>query len=176
MEITYKNYLIRNASVQDAALLCKWWNDGAIMAHAGFPNGTGQSAEEISEKISHDTDDSCRRLIIELDKTPIGEMSYKNLGDGRVEIGIKICDISKQERGHGRILLSMLFHELLHEKGYSTIVISTDMENLRAQHVYELLGARKLRTVKDAWRSPTGKLHSAVEYELNERDFINYAI
>lgn len=176
MEIRYKKYLIRTAGLQDAALLCRWWNDGAVMAHAGFPDGTGETVEEIKESISRDADDTHRRLIMELDETPIGEMSYENLGDGRAEIGIKICDTSKQEKGYGRILLSMLFRELFHGMGYRAIVISTDVENRRAQHVYELLGARKVKTMENAWRDPAGRLHSFIEYEVEEKQFVDFAV
>lgn len=176
MEITYKRFLIRSAAADDAALLCRWWNDGAVMAHAGFPNGTGQTAEGIAEDIKADADETHRRLITQLDNTPIGEMSYENMGNGRVEIGIKICDTSKQEKGYGRILLSMLFSELFYRMNYKVIMISTDTENLRAQHVYELLGAERVRTLKDAWTDPTGKVHSFVEYELNETSFVNFAV
>lgn len=39
----FGNLTIRNATVEDAVLLSAWWNDGKIMAHAGFPNGTGET-------------------------------------------------------------------------------------------------------------------------------------
>lgn len=51
MLIQYKNLTLRNATIQDTELLSSWWNDGAVMAHAGFPNGTGQTAFEIAERI-----------------------------------------------------------------------------------------------------------------------------
>ena len=41
MYLCHKHLIIRDALVSDAALLCRWWNDGAVMAHAGFPNGLG---------------------------------------------------------------------------------------------------------------------------------------
>lgn len=34
-----ENLAIRITTREDAALLCKWWSDGKVMAHAGFPNG-----------------------------------------------------------------------------------------------------------------------------------------
>ena len=37
---------------------------GMIMAHAGFPNGTGKTAYEIAENLKKDTDED-RHLIIE---------------------------------------------------------------------------------------------------------------
>ena len=39
----FDNLTLRNATVKDADLLSAWWNDGKIMAHAGFPNGTGET-------------------------------------------------------------------------------------------------------------------------------------
>ena len=41
MLLKYRNLTIRDAVVQDAEQLAQWWNDGRVMAHAGFPNGTG---------------------------------------------------------------------------------------------------------------------------------------
>ncbi len=41
MNIQYENLTIRQAEVADAKQLTAWWNDGAVMAHAGFPNGLG---------------------------------------------------------------------------------------------------------------------------------------
>ncbi len=112
MKIEYKGIVIRNAEKGDCEQLAKWWNDGSVMAHAGFPNGLGTSAEEIEKQIETDSDNSKRRLIIENEHIPIGEMSYYNLGDNIAEIGIKICEPDYQEKGMGRIILSMLIGEL----------------------------------------------------------------
>ena len=64
MFLQFKNFTIRNAAVEDADLLSTWWNDGKIMAHAGFPKGLDESAYEIAESLKKDTDEY-RRLIIE---------------------------------------------------------------------------------------------------------------
>jgi uncharacterized protein YodC (DUF2158 family) len=45
MFIQNSNLTIRNATSKDTSILCKWWNDGKVMAHAGFPNGLGISEE-----------------------------------------------------------------------------------------------------------------------------------
>lgn len=63
----FKNRAIRCAEASDAETLTSWWNDGAVMAHAGCPDGFGQTAEEVIDSISKDTDER-RRLIIEIDK------------------------------------------------------------------------------------------------------------
>jgi len=169
------NILIRNAEAEDAVILAEWWNDGAVMAHAGFPNGTGQTADEIARSLEKDTDETRRRLIIEIDGTPAGEMDYRNVGNSTAEMGIKICDFSKQEKGHGRRVLSMLIASLFEDLGYEKIVLDTNLNNTRAQHVYEILGFRKLRVNENSWKNQLGELQSQVEYEMAQADFINYA-
>jgi len=172
--IRYNDIVIRNATVADAAILEHWWNDGTVMAHAGFPNGTGQTAEEIAEKIKSDADKVHRRMMIELAGTPIGETNYYQLSEGVAEIGIKICDFSKHNKGYGKIILSMLISYLFDELGYKKIVLDTNLNNKRAQHVYGQLGFRKVRLRENSWRNQLGELQSAVDYELTQDEFISY--
>lgn len=176
MLLTYENLTIRNATIDDASQLSVWWNDGSIMAHAGFPKGTGQTVEEIADSIKTDTDDTRRRLIIEIAQTPIGEMSYGNMGDGTAEIGIKICDFSLHGKGYGKKLLSMLISSLFNDLGYKKIVLDTNVNNKRAQHVYERLGFRKLRVRENSWKNQLGELQSSIDYEMYPEDFINFAL
>ncbi|HWT73511.1 MAG TPA: hypothetical protein VN258_02150 [Mobilitalea sp.] len=75
MLLQYNGLLIRNATSNDSELLSQWWNDGKIMAHAGFPNGTGQTPKGITESLLQDTDDTHRRLIIENNGHAIGEIN-----------------------------------------------------------------------------------------------------
>lgn len=174
MLLKFENLKIRNATVNDAPLLEKWWNDGTVMAHAGFPNGTGETVEQISESLKHDTDED-RRLIIELDEIPIGEMSYGVEGERTVGIGIKICDFSKHDKGYGKVLLSMLISSLFNDMGYNKIILDTNMKNKRAQHVYEELGFKKVRVKMNSWKNQVGELQSSIDYELFQEDFVNFA-
>ena len=48
MLLKNENLTIRNADAADAEQLAAWWNDGSVMAHAGFPLGLGTSAEKIA--------------------------------------------------------------------------------------------------------------------------------
>jgi len=173
MRIEYKSIIIRNAEKKDCGKLADWWNDGSVMAHAGFPNGLGTNAGEIEKQIETDSDNSKRRLIIENEKIPIGEMSYYNLGDNIAEIGIKICEPDYREKGLGRIILSMLIGELFN-MGYKKIILDTNLKNERAQHVYEKLGFTKVGVRKDAWTDQLGNPQSAVDYELIREHFIEY--
>ena len=174
MLLRYKDQTIRNATAADAPLLAAWWNNGALMAHAGYPKGTGELAPDIAQKIAGDTDATHRRLILEVEGWPVGEMSFRNLGDGSAEIGIKICVIPQQEKGYGRVFLSMLIAALF-DMGYEKIVLDTNLRNLRAQHVYEKLGFRKVAVHENAFQDQLGQWQSSVDYELVPPDFVNFA-
>lgn len=174
MLLTYKNQTIRNATAVDAPLLAAWWNNGALMAHAGYPNGTGETAGGIAQKLAGDDDSTHRRLILEVDGWPVGEMNYRNLQNGSAEIGIKICVLSQQEKGYGRVFLSMLIAGLF-DMGYSKIVLDTNLQNLRAQHVYEKLGFRRVAVHENAFQDQLGQWQSSVDYELLPADFVSFA-
>jgi RimJ/RimL family protein N-acetyltransferase len=167
MLITYKNLKIRDAEPKDAKLLCSWWNNGKVMAHAGFPNGLGTSAEAIVQQIKNEP---AVRQIIEIDGIAVGEMSCRNKGSGAAEIGIKICDFEKQEKGHGTLFLRMMISHLF-SQGYEKIVLDTNANNLRAQHVYEKIGFTRLQLRENSWKDQLGRPQSSIDYELLKADF-----
>lgn len=167
LKIQYKNLTIRQAEVADAKQLAAWWNDGAVMAHAGFPNGLGTTEEEVIEVLSNGL------MVIEESDRLIGECNYREVNGGVAEIGIKICEVDCQNRGVGRMVLSMLIGWLF-RNGYSKIILDTNLTNTRAQHVYESLGFRKVRTNIDAWEDQLGQIQSSVDYELVAKDFHSY--
>ena len=167
MNLQYRSLTIRTAVPSDAAQLTAWWNDGAVMAHAGFPNGLGTTVEKVIAGLKED------RLVLEEDGRLIGEACYRKVGEGIAEIGIKICETDCQNHGLGRIILSMLISWLF-EQGFEKIVLDTNLTNKRAQHVYESLGFRKLRINYDSWTDQLGNKQSSVDYELTEDNFIDF--
>ena len=167
MKIQYENLTLRKAGLPDVKQLAAWWNDGTVMAHAGFPNGVGVTEEEVAKGLGN----GC--MVIEENDRLIGECSYRNIADGIAEIGIKICETDCQNRGIGRKILSMLIGWLF-RNGYSKIVLDTNLTNTRAQHVYESLGFQKVRTNIDSGKDQLGRLQSFVDYELTEKNFISY--
>ena len=172
MRIIYNDLCIRNAEGKDCEQLATWWNDGSVMAHAGFPNGLGTTAEEIKEQIANDSDDTKRRLIIEYRGTSIGEMSFYVYEGKKVEIGIKICNSDFQGKGLGRVILSMLIEKLF-STGYELIFLDTNLKNTTAQHVYELLGFKKIAVNENSWKDQLGELQTSIDYELRASDFCN---
>ena len=173
MKLEYQDILVRNAEEGDCSQLAAWWNDGSVMAHAGFPLGLGTTPEKIAREIAADSDETRRRLILAYQGKPIGEMSFRILENGSAEIGVKICEAAYQERGIGRKALSMLIGELF-RRGWVKIILDTNLNNTRAQHVYELLGFQKTGVRYDAWTDQVGRLQSAVDYELTREHFVDY--
>lgn len=174
MERKHNNISFRNVGIGDAEQLCKWWNDGLVMAHAGFPNGLGTTVEEVAARIEKESDETNRRHIIFFENIAIGEMNYRNLGNRTCEIGIKICDTDNQNKGLGKIVLSLFIDGLFNEFGYEKILLDTNIKNERAQHVYEQLGFQKVRANMYAWKDQLGNPQSSIDYELTKQNFISY--
>jgi len=172
MNIEKGRLRIRAAKPEDAKLLCVWWNDGNVMAHAGYPNGLGISEEKVTELINADNDLK-QRLVLELDHVPIGEMSYRTPEEKVAEIGIKICDPNQQNNGYGTESLKMLMKYIFENMKYEKIILDTNLRNERAQYVYEKLGFRKLRVNIDAWQDQLGELQSSVDYEISKDEYMN---
>ena len=70
MRIQNENIIIRSATIDDAVQLNKWWNDGNVMEHAGFPNGLGESIEDTITNIQNWEGKLSQLCIIEIDGKP----------------------------------------------------------------------------------------------------------
>lgn len=166
MYLKEDNLVIRAAVKEDAECLCNWWSDGAVMAHAGFPNGLKTDIDKLKINLDKQKDrESSKILIIEFDSKPVGEMSF-SIDNNIAEIGIKICDFSYQEKGFGTKVLKMLITYLFNKKSVEKIVLDTNLRNVRAQHVYEKLGFKKVCIRENSWEDQLGELQSSVDYEL----------
>jgi RimJ/RimL family protein N-acetyltransferase len=164
-----ENVSIRVVMVDDAPLLCNWWNDGKVMEHAGYPNGLNTNTNKILEQIGNEKDNH-RRLIIEIDSNRVGEMCFQ-ITNSVAEIGIKICDFSYQEKGYGTKAIKLLVEYLFRERKVQAIKLDTNRNNRRAQHVYEKIGFIKIKENIDAWQDQIGVMQSSVEYELLREDY-----
>ena len=72
-----------------------------------------------------------------------------------------------------RIILSMFIKELF-SMGYDKIILDTNLKNHRAQHVYEILGFKKVRVRENCWKDQLGEVQSMVDYELEQKSFVEY--
>lgn len=153
---------MRYARESDAKILTSWWNDGAVMAHAGFPRGIGTSEAEVAAKIKLETPKR-RRLILENADQPIGEANYRITDDATAWIGINICDHAQLEHGYGTRFLVLLIGYLFRDVNVSLIKLDTKRENARALHVYRCkIGMRE-----------TACTDLVVEFELTEDEFLS---
>lgn len=79
------------------------------------------------------------------------------------------------DKGLGKVLLSMLILSLFSDMECKRIILDTNVNNKRAQHVYEKLGFRKLQVRENSWKNQIGELQSSIDYELYQEDFVNFA-
>ena len=171
------NLVIRSAEVKDAVQLNNWWNDGAVMAHAGFPNGLRESLEETIAGIKENEEYLDQRCVIEIDGVLAGEMNFNLLEENTAEIGIKICETAYQNQGYGSKLIWMLITYLFEDETLNSkfpvhrIILDTNLKNERAQHVYEKLGFTKVRVNYNAWEDQLGVLQDSVDYEMTKEQF-----
>lgn len=180
MRIEKENIVIRSARLDDAKRLNQWWNDGQVMEHAGFPNGIGEPMEDTIDNIRSREGKLGQLCIIEIDKNPVGELSYGIGGDGAAYPGWKICDFSYQNQGYGPKIIIMLLEFLFTDEAINSkfpiekVVWDTMLENKRAQHIYETkIRAKKIGIRENAWKDQLGSWRSAVDYEITREDFFS---
>lgn len=167
-----KNISIKSATEADAPLLLYWWNDGEIMAHAGFPLGAQTTLEKVKNSISKNTE-SKQLLIIYCEKIPIGEMNYQE-ENNVYSLGIKICNKMFQNNGYGTEILKQFFNYLFTKKNAEKITCDTNLKNIRAQFVYEnKLKMKRVKTTYNSWTNQIGELCSATFFEITKKDFFN---
>lgn len=162
--------IIRESNLNDAEILGTWWNDGNVMEHAGFPNGLGITVKQIEQQIMNNTEKN-KLLIIEYEKQPIGEMYLRFIDLNSAKIGIKICDFAKHGNGIGTKILNGFIDALFQVNRVERIILDTNLNNKRAQHVYEKIGFKKIKVNYNSWKNQLGELQSSVDYELLRKDF-----
>lgn len=163
-----KHITIRSAEINDVELLKAWWSDGAVMAHAGFPNGIETDKEKLKQRIINQQgkEDSSQLLVIQNEDYRIGEMNYRSVGESVYEVGIKICDKEERSKGHGRLCFILLLDHLFNTNKAKKVILDTNMKNTGAQKFYEGLGFIKVKENIDCWKDQLGNLQSAIDYEM----------
>ncbi|MCF7927005.1 MAG: GNAT family N-acetyltransferase [Candidatus Izimaplasma sp.] len=175
MRKNLKEISIRSAKETDATLLASWWADGKIMAHAGFPKGIKTDVKKLKKRLSKNSKDknsASELLIIEVDKTPIGEMNYKLVDQNIYEIGIKICHFSLHRQKFGTKSLTLLLDYLFIEKDAKKVILDTNLDNEKAQKFYIKLGFNQVKINVDSWTDQLGQKQSSIDYELTKERYL----
>jgi RimJ/RimL family protein N-acetyltransferase len=107
MHIKYKQYTIEKAEKHHSNLLASWWNDGNIMSYFGYPLGMNVTEDDVISELDNDQQKLYHRLMICADNTYVGETYYQHLDNETAKIGIRICNHTLQNKGMGRIILSI---------------------------------------------------------------------
>jgi RimJ/RimL family protein N-acetyltransferase len=172
MKYQDQTLIIRNADLDDVDCLIKWWSDGKVMAHAGFPNGIKVSKNELEKRIqnlnqAHQKNEQL--IIIEYEKIKIGEMHYR-ISEVGANIGIKICEFNYHHQGLGTRALKLLIHYLFNEQNVNRIYLDTNLKNINAQKTYEKLGFTKIVIRQDIFVDQLGQKQSCVDYEMLKKN------
>jgi len=177
MNIRRDDITIRSAKLSDAEVICVWWNDGKVMAHAGYPLGLEISIERVEAIIAKNETKLSQCCVIELNEDKIGECNY-SLGADFAEIGIKICESKHRNKGIGTLILKMLIdfifsdYQINYAGVINKIILDTNAKNLRAQHVYEKIGFDRKRTNIDVWKNQLGEYQTSIDYELTRQKYL----
>ncbi len=171
--LQFENLTLRKAQVEDALQLVSWWNDGEVMAHAGYPNGIGVPIEKVVALIKKDSDTTCH-FIMDINDIPVGEMHYRKKEDFCAEIGIKICNSAFHNKGYGKKFLSLLINDLFATHLYKTVQVNVAKKNDIALAVYEKLGFKPISDSACVSKKYKNRKTGSIRYELNESDFINF--
>jgi RimJ/RimL family protein N-acetyltransferase len=183
MQFIDNEITLRYAVTSDAEQLTAWWNDGAVMVHAGFPNGLETTIVVTLKSVNNVSDDRRRQFIIEIGGVAVGEMSFRTesahtavcrpatlerYDSGKIaEIGIKICREDYQEKGYGTRILRLFTRALFNHYGFDIITLDTNLNNTRSQRVYESVGFERVEVKENAWQSQqTGEWATVVYYEM----------
>lgn len=176
MRVDRDPIVLRSATREDAVQLNTWWNDGSVMAHAGFPNGLGESLERTQALVAQNAESLSQRCMIEIDGVAVGECSYR-LRENEAELGFKICDPTYQNRGYGTRIIEMLIDFIFSDEAINQVakiervVLDTNLNNKRAQHVYEKIGFVQTGIRYHDWKDQLGRLQSSVDYALTREAF-----
>lgn len=174
IDLTRGPLRIRSAMELDAPLLNRWWNDGAVMAHAGFPKGLHQPPEETLKTVQRSMAAGGHLCIMEVQGAPVGECSLP-IRDGVGGPGWKICEAARQNQGHGPGFIRMCMDYFFSQPEVKRVVWDTMADNARALKVYgRLPGVRCLGVLPAPWQDQLGAWREGIGYELTREAWLKW--
>ena len=164
-----KTIKLRSATTEDIKYFYKWWNDGEVMEHAGFPLGLNITEERIKQSIDKNCDTK-QLLIMEFEDIPFGEISF-SIENNQANFGIKICEKTMRNKGIGPVVLKALF-QYLFDLGVEKICCDTNPNNARARHFYEnKMGMKQVEIKENCWKNQIGEPQGVVLFEITKEEF-----
>ena len=170
MSLDFKLGYVRKSTPIDAILLAKWWSDGRVMAHAGFPNGLKTDINALKKRLEEEDPLFVLWIIENESHQAIGEMSYR-IKDSTATIGIKICELSEQGKGMGPKALKAFINYLFEVQKVHKIILDTMIENTRAQKVYRSLKFTQTAINPNIWQDQLGTWRTSVDFVLTKETY-----
>ena len=168
--------IIRGLTGADTSLLHRWWNNPDVMTHVGFPNGLNLSRIKVEKIVAASTGSDTefraeRRFIIETVKPamPIGELNYSGWDkvNGKVSIGIKICEQNALRKGYASAALYGFISYVFEHLAVHKIELDTLARNQAARRLYEKIGFSMTGIIPNGFREEaTGAYEDVVLFEI----------
>lgn len=164
------NFKIRSLIEQDIAILTKWLSDIAILEFYGGRDKP-YNLESVKAKFFSGQDTHIQRCIVEYNDIPIGFVQFYPLEDtekGKYGYPLEqqvygmdqfIGEPQYQGKGLGTQLIRLVIEYITQELKIPTIIMDPRVDNVRAIHVYEKCGFRKIKVL------PKHELHEGVQQD-----------
>ncbi|QSX07233.1 GNAT family N-acetyltransferase [Sedimentibacter sp. zth1] len=171
---------IKMLEESDLELIHKWWNDGRVTKHMGFPNGMKVTKEKLHHRFKEQIEEKNKILNTRIYiiyskemKKPIGELQYgeADMDKKKCRLGIKIGELDAQGKGNGKEALICFIQYLFNKLKMQLIEIDSFPENERAYNLYMRIGFKEVEILKKFWTDETNKIHDLVMMELKKGDW-----
>jgi RimJ/RimL family protein N-acetyltransferase len=174
----------------DLEFLLNFWNSGANMIQAGWPNGLGIDRAymegylaKLSAKMAATSNPLLRMVVIDSDGQRIGEMAMEPVArtieynpaylvprDRMGQIDIKL-DAAKRGKGYGTDALQTLLHGGFQLLPIDEIIVEPEQNNFGARKLYTKLGFKP----QEIWychRPPSGMELNCEIWLCHRDDFL----
>lgn len=106
-------------------------------------------------------------IILDENNRPIGEFHYTQIEKDVATFGIKIGDYDSQGKGYGKMSLIQGIELIKTNPSILAIEINVDSVNLKALNLYDSVGFRIIKMIKDNWTDQLGNLRSTLVLRLD---------
>ncbi|MHB8071660.1 MAG: GNAT family N-acetyltransferase [Candidatus Cryosericum sp.] len=150
---------IRPLELGDEEYLYRWWNDGSVMARAGWFYGKLESKEAIRDTVvAHRGDaespDTARRFMVckRGSMEPIGEAGYSNWDahNQSVSIHFGVYEGDEQQKAYGLDALYHFVDFLFRYLNLNKIELTTMPDDKSAVDMYHRMGFQDIGIIRQA--------------------------
>jgi RimJ/RimL family protein N-acetyltransferase len=146
---------LRPVEPDDAGIIQRWYEDAEFLAlMGGRPASLAERRAALERRAVDPPRDVINLLIcLRADGRPIGRVDVFAIEpyNGNAGVGIGIGDPADRGHGYGRDAVEALVDYLFGQLRLERIWLTTDADNLRAQHLYESVGFRREGLLRHAY-------------------------